>query len=172
MKSSQHFKETIKNYLDKRAAEDELFAANYQKPHKSLEECCNYVLKCAKDGGCAGYTDEEVFGWAVHYYDEDNIKDVAAISANVIINRGVELSEEEKEKAKKVLFETEKSKYIPEIKEQLKNEITLSPEEIEEAKQKARELAVTQALEKMTAKSKKNEAKPENKEEVQPTLFG
>ena len=59
-KVSENFKQVIKNYLDKRAAEDELFAVTYKKENKSLEECCNYIMNCAKDNGCAGYSDEEV----------------------------------------------------------------------------------------------------------------
>ena len=80
MKTSNAFKETIKAYLDKRASEDELFAVTYKKENKNLDECCNYVAKCAKDGGCAGYSDDEVFGWAVHYYDEDDIKNIKPIN--------------------------------------------------------------------------------------------
>lgn len=104
-KVSKPFMESIKNYLDKRAAEDELFAETYKKENKSLEECCNYVMKCAKDGGCAGYSDEEVFAWAVHYYDEDDIKNIAPVSGKVIVNSSVELSEEEKAAAKEKAME-------------------------------------------------------------------
>lgn len=101
MKASNPFKETIKAYLDKRAAEDELFAVTYKKENKNIDECCNYVMKCAKDGGCAGYADEEVFNWAVHYYDEDDIKNIKPVSGKVIVNNSVELTEEDKQDAKK-----------------------------------------------------------------------
>lgn len=104
-KVSNPFMETIKNYLEKRAAEDELFAVTYKKENKNLTECCNYVIKCAKDGGCAGYTDDEVFGWAVHYYDEDDIKNIAQVSGKVIVNHTVEISEEEKAEAKQKALE-------------------------------------------------------------------
>lgn len=100
MKASNAFKETIKAYLDKRAQEDELFAETYKKENKNLDECCNYVIKCAQKGGAQGYTDEEVFGWAVHYYDEDDIKDIKPINAKVVVNHTVEITEEEKEAAK------------------------------------------------------------------------
>lgn len=170
MKTSEHFKQTIKNYLEKRAAEDELFAKTYAKENKSIDECCNYVMKCAKEGGCAGYSDEEVFGWAVHYYDEDDIKDIKPISARVVVNNSVELTEEEKVKAKEMAFKAEKDKYIPEVKEELKKTISLTPEEIAEAKEEAKKLAVSEALEKMKSK-KKPEAKEQKPEEVQPDLF-
>jgi len=75
------FEQTIKAYLDKRAAEDEQFAKSYAKPSKSIEECCKYIeaevcdLVANKSGAQSyGMTDEEVYGLAVHYYDEDDIK--------------------------------------------------------------------------------------------------
>ena len=86
MKTSNAFKETIKVYLDKRASEDELFAVTYQKENKKLDECCDYVMQCAKEGNCAGYSDDEVFNWAVHYYDEDDIKNIKPVGGKVIVN--------------------------------------------------------------------------------------
>lgn len=66
----------IKQYLDNRAATDELFAAKYNNPKKSIQECCSYITGEAyarAEGGTAVISDEEVYGWAVHYYDEENI---------------------------------------------------------------------------------------------------
>lgn len=69
------FEQAIKTYLDNRAKEDELFAKTYAKPNKSVEECCKYILQEARKRGTAvAMTDEEVYGMAVHYYDEDSIK--------------------------------------------------------------------------------------------------
>lgn len=106
MKASNAFKETIKVYLDKRASEDELFAVTYQKENKNLDECCNYIMQCAKSGGCEGYAPSEVFGWAIHYYDEDDIKNIKPIAGKVVVNHKVELTPEEiaaaKQKAQKV----------------------------------------------------------------------
>lgn len=73
--NNQAAKDAIKAYLDNRAATDELFAANYAKENKNLDECFNYILGEARQrGNTVCMTDEEVFGLAVHYYDEDNIK--------------------------------------------------------------------------------------------------
>lgn len=67
-------KTAIKKYLDKRAASDSTFAASYAKKNKSLDECMKFILGEARRRGTAVcMTDEEVFGLAVHYYDEDNI---------------------------------------------------------------------------------------------------
>lgn len=72
------FENAIKNYLDKRAESDRLFAESYRKENKSIQECCKYIYsqarKIAKGDNAVGVDDDTVFGWAVHYYDEDNIK--------------------------------------------------------------------------------------------------
>lgn len=66
----------VKDYLDERAGSDELFAAMYAKPGKTIEACWAYIVNVAKKrgGGCVCMTDEEVFGIAVHYYCEDDLK--------------------------------------------------------------------------------------------------
>lgn len=72
---NQTFKEAIKSYLDERARTDELFAKSYAKENKNLDECCSYIMEEAKKlGNAVCISDNEVFGMAVHYYDEDDIK--------------------------------------------------------------------------------------------------
>ena len=70
--------QAIKIYLDNRAKTDSLFAETYKKANKSIKECCKYIYsqarKLAKGGNAVGVDDATVYGWAVHYYDEDNIK--------------------------------------------------------------------------------------------------
>ena len=72
------FETTIKKYLDNRAKEDSLFAETYKKANKSIKECCKYIYsqarKMAKGSNSVGIDDVTVYGWAVHYYDEDNIE--------------------------------------------------------------------------------------------------
>ena len=95
-------KEAIKNYLDNRAKTDELFALAYAKPNKNIDECLSYIVgEAHKQGGNAVYVpDEVVFGWAVHYYDEDNIK-INKLPANTRVSAkaNIELTQDEKEKA-------------------------------------------------------------------------
>ena len=82
--ANQIFETTIKNYLDNRAREDSLFAETYKKANKSIKGCCRYIISRARKlGGTAVAVDDAtVYGWAVHYYDEDNIK-VEASSGRV-----------------------------------------------------------------------------------------
>lgn len=69
------FHKAIKTYLDERAKTDELFAKSYAKKGKSINECCKYIMgEARKRGTAVCMTDEEVYGLAVHYYDEDDIK--------------------------------------------------------------------------------------------------
>lgn len=74
----------LKAYLDSRAEADKEFAKRYADPGKSLEECWRYIcqevqkrmsegLKTDK-GTMLVVDDEEVFGMAVHYYDEAGLK--------------------------------------------------------------------------------------------------
>lgn len=100
MKTSDAFKKTIREYLEQRAKEDELFAVSYAKENKNIDECCNFILQQVQKSGCNGFNDDEIFGMAVHYYDEDNIKDVKPINCNVVVNHSIELTEEEKKAAR------------------------------------------------------------------------
>lgn len=101
MKGTEAFKQTIKAYLDQRAAIDELFAANYAKDGKTLDECCNYIFGQVQKSGCCGFTDDEIFGMAIHYYDEDIKKeDCKPVNGSVVVNHHVELTEAEKAEAR------------------------------------------------------------------------
>lgn len=49
-------------------------------PNKSIDKMFSYVRSQAKKkavNGCAVIKDTEVFGWAVHYYDEEEVCDNA-----------------------------------------------------------------------------------------------
>ncbi|MBO7280576.1 MAG: PcfK-like family protein [Bacteroidaceae bacterium] len=91
----------IKKYLDNRAKIDELFAAKYANPKKSIDECCKYITGEAyarAKNGCAVISDEEVYGMAVHYYDEEDINIRKAPNARTAkINAEPELTKEQQE---------------------------------------------------------------------------
>lgn len=112
-------KQAIKTYLDERAKTDELFAQAYAKANKNIDECFNYIVgEAKKQGGNAVYvSDETVFGWAVHYYDEDDIKvEKLPSGTRVSAKASVELTEEEKEKAKKQAMNEYKKQCVAEMK--------------------------------------------------------
>lgn len=101
MKATNHFQNTIKAYLDKRAEIDLLFSFRYSLPEKQLEDCITYILNQVQKSGCNGFHDDEIFGMAVHYYDEDNIEIGKPMhNAQVAVNHVVVLTAEEKEQAR------------------------------------------------------------------------
>lgn len=98
----KEFKEIIQKYLQQRSEEDTLFAPKFANPQKSIDECCRYILgEARKRGTSVVMNDAEVFGMAVHYYDEENIK-IEEVSAGYSVSSShkVELTEEEKNAAR------------------------------------------------------------------------
>lgn len=87
MKASNHFKNTIKAYLDQRAETDVLFSFQYSKPEKSIDDCITYILNEVKKSGCNGFADDEIYSMAIHFYDEDNIEiGMPMNNAHVVVN--------------------------------------------------------------------------------------
>ncbi len=74
MKGTDHFKKTILMYLEQRAEEDQLFAKSFSNPAKNIDDCVTYILNYVKNSGCNGFTDGEIFGQAIHYYEENEIE--------------------------------------------------------------------------------------------------
>ena len=100
MKGTDHFKRTIQMYLEQRAEEDALFAKNYRNPAKNIDDCVTYILNYVQKSGCNGFTDGEIYGQAVHYYDENEIEVGKPLNCQVAVNHVVELTEEEKAEAR------------------------------------------------------------------------
>jgi len=97
MKATEEFKRVIKAELDKRAAEDDLFAACYAKPNKNIDQCIDFIFQEVEKSGCHGFDDEEIYGMAVHYYEEDDLGAIKGASGSVVVNHHIDLSDEEKE---------------------------------------------------------------------------
>jgi hypothetical protein len=87
-KGPNPFEKFIKAYLDKKAANDEVFAQTYKKPKKSIERCCAYIItQMAKKafevkgqgrmaiccGMDADLDKSPVINYAIHYWDEDDL---------------------------------------------------------------------------------------------------
>ena len=100
MKGTDHFKRTIQMYLEQRAAEDALFAKNYRNPAKNMDDCVTYILNYVQKSGCNGFSDGEIYGQAVHYYDENEIEVGNPLQCHVAVNHVVELTAEEKAEAR------------------------------------------------------------------------
>ena len=55
--------------------EDELFAAKYDNPDKNIDDCVTYILNWVQKSGCNGFCDDEIYGQAIHYYEEKDIEE-------------------------------------------------------------------------------------------------
>lgn len=95
-KGTDNFKNAIYRYLETYAKEDSLFAVSFKSENKNIDDCITYILNTVKNSGVNGFADEEIYGMAIHYYDEEKIEVGSSVSANVIVNHIVELTEEEK----------------------------------------------------------------------------
>ena len=99
MKATDYFKQTIQNYLERRAESDTLFAPRYHNPRKSIDDCITYILNEVRRSGCNGFADDEIYSMALHYYDEEDIDVGKPINCKVVVNHTIELTEEEKQQA-------------------------------------------------------------------------
>lgn len=100
MKSTAYFTRTILTHLEQRASVDPLFAQSFANIDKNIDDCCTYILNEVQKSGCNGFTDDEVYSMAVHYYDEENIEVGKPIDARIAVNHVVELTEDEKQQAR------------------------------------------------------------------------
>ena len=100
MKGTQAFQDTIAQYLMARAQNDPLVAVRLANPSKSVEDCVTYIINQVQKSGCNGFADDEIFGMAVHYWEESEIEVGNPINCKVVVNHTVELTEREKGQAR------------------------------------------------------------------------
>lgn len=118
----EQFQQIIKSYLDKRAASDALFAESYSNKDKSIDQCCAYIMseasKRREGSNCVAISDSEVFGMAVHYYDEKDIE-FEEVSGYVAVapptTQAKEAQPVDKPEAKKKISPIQRKKAIAEI---------------------------------------------------------
>ena len=65
-----------------------------------MEDCVTYILNYVQKSGCNGFSDGEIYGQAVHYYDENEIEVGTPLQCHVAVNHVVELTAEEKAEAR------------------------------------------------------------------------
>lgn len=118
MKGTEHFKRAIQAFLEQRAAEDELFAVSYRNPAKNIDDCITYILNYVQKSGCNGFSDDEIFGQVLHFYDEVDIEVGKPIDCNVVVNHTVELTEEEKAEARQQAIKRAEDEAYAKMKQQ------------------------------------------------------
>lgn len=100
------FEDVIMAYLKRFAERDETFKKKLENEKKSISECCDFIASEVNRMGVCGLTDAEVFGLAVHYYDEEDVKiELKNMQYHAVANQPIELTDDEKAEAKKKALE-------------------------------------------------------------------
>lgn len=137
MEGTKPMKNAIKLYLDAFALQDPVFKEKYENEKKNLKDCIQYIFNQVKASGANGFHDNEIFGMALHYYDEEKIDIGKAINMTVKVNR-FSLPEEDKpaliQKAKDKFEANELKKLEDKEKKRIEQEKTKAKKEKEDAK--------------------------------------
>lgn len=114
--------QAVLQYLESKASD--VLAEKINNGSKTLEGCWKFIesqaKKKAKGQNCVCCTDQEVFGWAVHYFEEDSIKE----GEKEAVEKG-DTYEVTPTGMKKVQPEPKKKEPKKEEVEQLEGQITL-----------------------------------------------
>ena len=116
MKTSDAFGKTIEDYLTGMADKDPLFAVKYRNPEKNIDDCLTYILNQVSNSGINGFTDDEIYSMAVHYYVEENIDPGKPLQCKVVVNHQVQLTEEEIAEQKRIAKERLASREMERLK--------------------------------------------------------
>ena len=137
MKGTQRMADRIKDYLDRLAERDDYFALSYENPAKSIEECVDYICTQVRNMKVEGLDDDDVYGMAIHYYQEENPGDISkGINARVVVNHTVELTEEEKAEARQRAIDELAAAEKKKIQDKEKREKEAAKAKAEEARKK------------------------------------
>ena len=135
-KGTQAFNETIKTYLEERAENDALFAVKYANPSTSVDDCVTYILNSVRKSGCCGFTNDEIFGLAVHYYEENEIEVGKPVNCQVVVNHIVELTEDEKAQARQDAIDRLRNEEMAKMRK------PIQPKKATESKNKVEQLSL------------------------------
>lgn len=83
------FKEVIENYLNQFAAQNLAFAKKLANPEKNIEDCVQYILSEVQKARRTGFADEEIYGFALHYYEEDEVEINKTSECRVVVNQPI-----------------------------------------------------------------------------------
>lgn len=97
MKGTDNFKQVIEEYVNNFASTNASFAEKLSNESKNIDDCITYILNKVKASGCNGFADDEIFGMAIHYYEEQNVEVGKPIDTMVVVSRIMEQQNKEKE---------------------------------------------------------------------------
>lgn len=156
------FEKVIKAHLDQRAANDKDFAAKYtpesEDKKRNITACCNYIIAEVKKSGRQGFSDDEVFGMAVHFYDESIEGPTTAPKCKIVVNHEIELSEAEKNKLREQARKEAEEAVIRAEKEKIRQEQEAARKKAEaQAKREAERAAAKKAAEEEMRRKRQEE---------------
>lgn len=118
-KSSNPAIVAMQEMMQRRIEQEPEFALKMANPNKSMEGAINFLCNEVKKSGLCVLTDEAVEAILVHYWDEENIKEVDNIGCNIVVSKP-ELSEEDKAELKQQAMEQFKQEQLRELRSQSK----------------------------------------------------
>ena len=129
MKATTEFIEVIQSYLEAEAVKDEQFRIKWETSGKTAEQVCNYIMSEVSKSKRGGFADAEIYGMAKHFIDEDELTDPGNKNGirRVVVNKPIDLSEEDKKKAK----EEAKAAYLEQLKIEEKERLAKEKEKEE-----------------------------------------
>ena len=129
MKGTEQFQVVIKNYLDKRAQEDELFRAKYEKSTRTIEDVVSYIISEVQKSGRCGFADEEIYSLAVHAIDEPNLEIGERLACDVVVNTHIKLTDEEKAEQKALALKRYQDEEINRLRQRNNKPKAVKPQE-------------------------------------------
>lgn len=116
-KSSNPAIVAMQEMMQRRIEQEPEFALKMANPNKSMEGAINFLCNEVKKSGLCVLTDEAVEAILVHYWDEENIKEVDNIGCNIVVSKP-ELSEEDKAELREQAMEQYREEQLREIRRQ------------------------------------------------------
>lgn len=86
LKTDDEILQDIVDELIKQCEKEPAFADKILSEKKSLKECWEYIKSQARKkavNNCAKIDDTTVYGWAIHYFDEEVLEDWKPVQASV-----------------------------------------------------------------------------------------
>ena len=161
MIGSEAFVSRIQAFLNEQAASDEAFAAKLKSDKRTVQDCAAWMLEQLaqkfRDSGQCGYDDSDIYGMALHFYDEKDLKAKGNMNFQGMIVSNAQAHYKPAE-----LSDEEKAGLDAAAREQYKQE---QVRKLREAEQKGKEKE-----EKRIAKAKERKQQ-QAQQYVQPLLF-
>lgn len=163
-KEMNNYEQTLKRYLDGAAAKDKAFAEKYAAKieadggvEKSIKGCGDYIAsEVSKNRSRKVWTDPEIYGMAMHYYDEGLKAPANAPRYEVVVSQP-ELTEADKARLEEEAKKAVDAEFLKKEEQRLRQEAESAEKRKRQAEERAR-AAEQRKREALEAKRKAAEA--------------